>query len=315
MHAAGAAAQARLSLTGPGGHLSRQSGFYKLSSWDGVKLEAEGTDGWARVSEALEGMVAASAAVAASVPPDLRCAQGWAGAAQMGSVGCCSRVFPACHLPASLCGYAACLLWPHSRLARQFHTDRGTTEAALLARACRLVAAEVIIAAAPLARQPLVGKAGGLLRGLGSVLAEPFTGSSGSGGAGAGVGTSTGAAGAHGQAVPLAAAAAHMPGDGSSNRSAGGGDMLLLRLQERQQKVLVLQVSGWGAQNARGFEVCVRVYVCLCVRMCVRVCVRLCACVRVCECAYACARVCACVCVHMRVCVCACVHACARLCV
>jgi hypothetical protein len=45
----------------------------------------------------------------------------------------------------------------------------------------RLVAAEVVVAAAPLAKAPLVGKAGGLLRGLGSVLGESVSGWPGAG--------------------------------------------------------------------------------------------------------------------------------------
>lgn len=43
----------------------------------------------------------------------------------------------------------------------------------------RLVAAEVVVFAAPLVQAPLIGKAGGLLRGLGSVLGEPVSGWSG----------------------------------------------------------------------------------------------------------------------------------------
>ncbi|KAF5837248.1 hypothetical protein DUNSADRAFT_4639 [Dunaliella salina] len=101
----------------------------------------------------------------------------------------------------------------------------------------RLVAAEVVVAAAPLAHKPLVGKAGGLLRGLGSVLAEPFSGAS------SGTGT------ASNPNPPVTLAATHMTGEGSSGRSMG--DALVLRLQERQQKVLVLQAL-WSLSRTPG---------------------------------------------------------------
>uniref|UniRef100_A0A7S3QQG6 Uncharacterized protein n=1 Tax=Dunaliella tertiolecta TaxID=3047 RepID=A0A7S3QQG6_DUNTE len=147
-------------------------GFYKCNSWDGFRLEAEDGAGWARISDALQRVAAASAAAAANVPPDLR-----------------------------------------------------------------LVAAEVVVAVGPLAQKPLIGKAGGLLRGLGSVLAEPFSGAS------AGTGT------ASIPNPPVNLAATHMTGEGSSGRSVG--DALMLRLQERQQKLLVLQAL-WSLSRTPG---------------------------------------------------------------
>lgn len=102
----------------------------------------------------------------------------------------------------------------------------------------------MVIFASPLAQASLVGTAGSLLQGLGSVLGES---SVSAGGVVAGALSN----------VPIHAplTATYMTGEGNSGRSERGGETgesssrdaaLVLLLQERQQKVLVMQVC-WCA--------------------------------------------------------------------
>jgi hypothetical protein len=46
--------------------------LYKCDSWDGLHLTTEDAEGWLRINEALEGVIAISSAASSSIPPDLR---------------------------------------------------------------------------------------------------------------------------------------------------------------------------------------------------------------------------------------------------